>query len=337
MSNNISPRSRIISIICAVALGVSLLFPLWRIDLTAPQYPEGLGLKIYPHKIGGDVDVVNGLNHYIGMKTLHTNDFVEFAVLPYIIGFFALFLLFTALLRKRWLLYTWLVVFVLFGIVAMYDFYRWEYDYGHNLDPNAAIVVPGMAYQPPLIGFKQLLNFGAYSFPDVGGYIFLIVGLLMVIVAYFEWKKAKAIRNRYVTALLFPIVMMMQGCSNDPQPIAFGKDACHFCKMIISERSFGAELVTVKGKVYKFDDTHCIISFLKSGTLKETDKPEVYLVDYAQKEKLIPSSKAFLLQGDAIRGPMAGNTAAFETASSMQEFQQKWNAHQVKWNDLISK
>lgn len=337
MSNNISPRSRIISIICAVALGVSLLFPLWRIDLTAPQYPEGLGLKIYPHKIGGDVDVVNGLNHYIGMKTLHTNDFVEFAVLPYIIGFFALFLLFTALLRKRWLLYTWLVVFVLFGIVAMYDFYRWEYDYGHNLDPNAAIVVPGMAYQPPLIGFKQLLNFGAYSFPDVGGYIFLIVGLLMVIVAYFEWKKAKANRNRYVTALLFSVVMMMQGCSTDPQPIVFGKDPCHFCKMIISERSFGAELVTVKGKVYKFDDTHCIISFLKSGTIKETDKPEIYLVDYAQKEKLIHASKAFLLQGDAIRGPMAGNIAAFETAYSMQEFQIVWNAQQVKWNDIISK
>ena len=337
MSNNISPRSRIISIICAVALGVSLLFPLWRIDLTAPQYPEGLGLKIYPHKIGGDVDVVNGLNHYIGMKTLHTNDFIEFTVLPYLIGFFALFLLLAALLRKRWVLYTWLVLFVLFGIVAMYDFYRWEYDYGHNLDPNAAIVVPGMAYQPPLIGFKQLLNFGAYSFPDVGGYIFLIVGLLMVIVAYFEWKNAKTKRNRYVTALLFPVIMMMQGCSTDPQPIVFGKDPCHFCKMIISERSFGAELVTAKGKVYKFDDTHCIISFLKSGTLKETDKPEVYLVDYAQNEKLIPASKAFLLQGDAIRGPMAGTIAAFETASSMQEFQKTWNAQQVKWNDIISK
>lgn len=337
MNNNISPRARIISILCAVALGVSLLFPLWRIDLTAPQYPEGLGLKIYPHKIGGDIDVVNGLNHYIGMKTLHTSDFIEFALLPYIIGFFALFLLLTALLRNRWLLYTWLVLFVLFGIVAMYDFYRWEYDYGHNLDPNAAIVVPGMAYQPPLIGFKQLLNFGAYSFPDLGGYIFLIVGLLMVIVAYSEWKKAKTKRNRYVTALLFPAVMMMQGCSNDPQPIAFGKDACHFCKMIISERSFGAELVTAKGKVYKFDDTHCIISFLKSGTLKETDNAVVYLVDYAQKEKLIPAASAFLLQGDAIRGPMAGNVAAFETISSMQEFQKTWNVHQVKWNDIISK
>jgi copper chaperone NosL len=102
MNNNISPQARIITIICAVALGVSLLFPLWRIDLTAPQYPEGLGLKIYPHKIGGDVEIVNGLNHYIGMRTLHTEDFFEFIILPYLIGTFALFGLITAFVKRRW-------------------------------------------------------------------------------------------------------------------------------------------------------------------------------------------------------------------------------------------
>jgi hypothetical protein len=53
----------------------------------------------------------------------------------------------------------------------MIDFWLWEYDYGHNLNPNAPIIVPGMSYQPPLLGFKQLLNFGAYSYPDVGGWI----------------------------------------------------------------------------------------------------------------------------------------------------------------------
>jgi copper chaperone NosL len=61
--------------------------------------------------------------------------------------------------------------FVLFVILAGIDFYRWNYEYGHNLDPNAAIKVPGMAYQPPLIGYKQLLNFGAYSIPDIGGWM----------------------------------------------------------------------------------------------------------------------------------------------------------------------
>jgi copper chaperone NosL len=335
MNNNISPRARIILFICAVALGVSLLFPLWRIDLTAPQYPEGLGLKIYPHKIGGDVEVVNGLNHYIGMKTLHTKDFIEFTLLPYIISFFAVLFLLVAVFKKRWLLYTSIVLFVLFGILAMYDFYRWEYDYGHNLDPNAAIIVPGMAYQPPLIGFKQLLNFGAYSFPDVGGYIFIGVGLLLVITAYMEWKKAKVKSVNSSTAVILSVMMMLQGCNTGPEPIAYGKDQCHFCKMIISERSFGAELVTTKGKVFKFDDTHCIASFLKSNYLEKPEIAAAYLVDYAQKEKLIPAETAFLLKGDKIRGPMGGDVAAFETEASMNTFQKQWNAVVIKWTDVI--
>ncbi len=65
------------------------------------------------------------------------------------------------------------VLFVCFGMVAMADFWKWEYNYGHTLNPDAAIIVPGMSYQPPLIGFKQLLNFGAYSIPDTGGWIFV--------------------------------------------------------------------------------------------------------------------------------------------------------------------
>ena len=83
-------------------------------------------------------------------------------------------------------------LFLLFGIVAMVDFWRWEYNYGHNLDPNAAIIVPGMAYQPPLIGFKQLLNFGAYSIPDVGGWLLTACGLLLTAIVLKEYKFKKA-------------------------------------------------------------------------------------------------------------------------------------------------
>src|SRR6187455_3477400 len=81
--------ARIITILCGLALIVVLFVPLWQIQLAAPQYPEGLVLKMYPHKLGGNVEIINGLNHYIGMKTLHTEDFVEFTILPFIIGFFA--------------------------------------------------------------------------------------------------------------------------------------------------------------------------------------------------------------------------------------------------------
>lgn len=183
--------SRVITFICGIGLVGVLFVPLWQIELAAPQYPEGLVLKMYPNKLGGNVDVINGLNHYIGMKTLHANNFIEFTVLPYIIGFFAAFCFIVALINKRKWLTVLLSSFVLFGIIAMIDFYRWNYNYGHDLDPNAAIQVPGMSYQPPLIGYKQLLNFGAYSIPDIGGWIFIGVGLLLLAAVIIQFKKNK--------------------------------------------------------------------------------------------------------------------------------------------------
>ncbi len=190
----LSILTRVIAFCCGLLLITVLFVPLWRIELDAPQYPEGLLLQMYPNKIAGNVDIINGLNHYIGMKTLHTEDFVEFTILPYIIVFFALMSLLVAvvLYKSRKWLHVLLISFILFGIIAMADFYRWEYNYGHNLDPNAAIIVPGMAYQPPLIGYKQLLNFGAFSIPDIGGWIFIGVGLLLVTATVVEFK-----RNRY--------------------------------------------------------------------------------------------------------------------------------------------
>lgn len=190
-NNTISPLSKILLITAALFLIVSLFVPIWSIYLDAPQYPEGLGLKIWANKIAGDVDIINGLNHYIGMKTLHSNDFIEFTVLPYIIAAYAILFAVAAWVGKRKLVYISLIAFLLFGIISMVDFWLWEYDYGHNLDPNAAIKVPGMAYQPPLIGFKQLLNFGAYSIPNIGGWLFVAAGLLLVVSSYIEFKKAR--------------------------------------------------------------------------------------------------------------------------------------------------
>ena len=180
-NNNLSTLQRTLILLSGILLVVVLFVPLWQIELNAPQYPEGLVLKMYPNKIAGNVDIINGLNHYIGMKTLHTKDFIEFTILPYIVGFFALLCFIVALLKKKKWLTGLFTLFVIFGIVAMVDFWRWEYAYGHDLNPEAPIQVPGMAYQPPLIGYKQLLNFGAYSVPDIGGWLFILVGLLLLI------------------------------------------------------------------------------------------------------------------------------------------------------------
>lgn len=191
MRSKTSIFSRVLLLISAACLVYSTFVPIWQIDLDAPQYPEGLNLKIFADKLGGDVEIINGLNHYIGMKTLHTEEFIEFSILKYIIFTYAFLALIAAALGNRKILYTIFTLFVLFGIVAMVDFWRWEYNYGHDLDPHAAIIVPGMAYQPPLIGFKQLLNFGAYSVPDTGGWLFIGSGLLMLVAVIIEFKASK--------------------------------------------------------------------------------------------------------------------------------------------------
>ena len=190
-TTSLSNLSRILLVICGIGLIISIFVPLWAIYLEAPQYPEGLGMFLHANKITGDYEIINGLNHYIGMKTIHQEDFWEFKILPYALGFFAVLCFIAAFLNKRKWLYILAALFVIFGIAFMVDFWLWEYDYGHNLDPNAAIVVQGMSYQPPLIGFKQLLNFGAYSYPDIGGWIMFGVAIILLILAFIEFKNSK--------------------------------------------------------------------------------------------------------------------------------------------------
>ena len=177
-TNSLSKLSIILLSISGIGLVISIFVPIWAIYLEAPQYPEGLGMFLHANKITGDYEIINGLNHYIGMKTIHQEDFWEFKVLPYALGFFAVLAFLFAFLKKKWGLYFFTALFLLFGIAFMVDFWLWEYDYGHNLNPNAPIIVPGMSYQPPLLGFKQLLNFGAYSYPDVGGWIMIEEGII---------------------------------------------------------------------------------------------------------------------------------------------------------------
>ena len=185
-NNSLSKLSKILLITSGIGLIISIFVPLWAIYLEAPQYPEGLGMFLHANKITGDYEIINGLNHYIGMKEIHQEDFWEFKILPYALGFFAALAFLTVFLNNKKWLYFFAVLFLIFGVAFMVDFYLWEYDYGHNLNPNAAIVVPGMSYQPPLFGFKQLLNFGAYSYPDIGGWIMFGVGIILVVLSYLE-------------------------------------------------------------------------------------------------------------------------------------------------------
>lgn len=336
-NEKLKPWIRWILIICGLALVYVLFVPLWRIDLVAPQYPEGLILLIYPDNLGGNVDIINGLNHYIGMKTLHTNDFIEFKLLPYFIGFFSLAFILTGIIAKRKLLNVLFALFVSFGILAMYDFWRWEYNYGHNLNPEAAIIVPGMSYQPPLIGFKQLLNFGAYSMPDIGGWIFIGTGALLLFCTVMAWRIMKKNKSKISTlAAAFIFLTTITSCNAGPEAIKMGVDNCTFCKMTISDTRFGAELVTAKGRLYKFDDTHCILSYLNSREKAPGKIKDIYLTNYCGNHQLINVKKMLLLKSDDLRSPMGGNIAAFDNRDSLLKIQQHYTGNEVLWSSLLN-
>lgn len=181
--------SRLLVAVSSLLLIGLFVFPLWHVRLTAPQYPEGLGMNIRINTVEGatetDLNNINGLNHYIGMKRIDPDAIPELKLMPWIVGALILSGLAVAAVARRRILYFWMAGFLTLGVIGLIDFWRWEYDYGHNLDAATAIIkIPGMSYQPPLIGTKQLLNFQAVSLPGIGGIlagVAFVLGLLAVI------------------------------------------------------------------------------------------------------------------------------------------------------------
>ena len=310
-----SITSRILIAIGALVLIAAYFVPVWSIYLIAPQYPEGLSMQIWLYKITGQVEIINGLNHYIGMKHINAEMFPEFKYLVYILGFFILFLLIIAVTGNLRLLFVYLVLSVIGGVAALVDFYLWGYDYGHNLDDTAAIQVPGLSYQPPLIGHKKLLNFDAFSYPDTGGWIIVAVTGLLFVIWFLEWRRQRKTKTMKLTTskalVLLAAFIFLGGCTPQPEQIAFGKDSCAECKMTIVDPKFGAEIVTNKGKVYKFDDTHCIASFLDQRRIELSEINQTLFVRYDKPGEFVNVKAVEFVVSSQLKSPMGGNAAAF--------------------------
>lgn len=208
-----STRSRILLAVAALLIGLLYVLPIWSVKLEAPQYPEGIGMLIWIDTVTGvkdhDLQNINGLNHYIGMKTIEPDSIPELKIMPWLFAALIAFGLAAAGTGKRWMLYTWVTVFILIGIVGMADFWLWEYDYGHDLDPSAAIQVPGMTYQPPLIGSKQMLNITAHSWPGMGMIAALVsmgIGLGIAVSEFRQGRSASStVRETSVASSSSPL------------------------------------------------------------------------------------------------------------------------------------
>ncbi len=178
------------------------LFPLWKITLEAPQYPTPLAMNIHindfsdvhPH----DIKNINLMNHYVGMKYI-PEAIPEFKIFPLgiiITSIIGLIIGFKG--NYKWFL-AWFILMIVLSLAGFYDFYLWEHDYGHDLDPKAIMKFTNpdgtaMGFQPPLFGSRDILNFTAHSYPQLGAY-FLGLGMGISFLAFFIGKKEYKLKN----------------------------------------------------------------------------------------------------------------------------------------------
>jgi len=206
-------KDKILMIVGSLLLLLLFLFPLWKITLIAPQYPEPLGMNIHiDHLSDGiqfnDVQNIDLLNHYIGMAHLPTEEnvkkgkvepFKEFVFMPIIVVILTIIGVVFGFLGRRKLYLFWIILLAVLGSVGVYDFYLWLYDYGHNLDSNAILKITdpvtgeNMAYQPPVFGYKKMLNFEVYSYPSTGLYV-VLGGIILASLAFLTGKKRAQIK-----------------------------------------------------------------------------------------------------------------------------------------------
>lgn len=182
---------RLLLLVAAVLIGVTLLLPLWNLTMFAPQYPDGLRMDIYSHELQGgragqDIKEINLLNHYIGMHDLSNEDFAEFKWMPFAIGVLALLMLRSAVHGSVASLVDSVVLFSYFGAFSLWSFAHKMYTYGHNLAPGAPVRVA--PFTPPLFGYQQIANFEVYSYPRAGTYLLASAAAALFLALALAWR-----------------------------------------------------------------------------------------------------------------------------------------------------
>lgn len=148
---------------------LSLVLPLWQAELRAPQYPQGLHMYAYGGRVTGDVDEINTLNHYVGMRPFRAADIPELALWSPIVVLGASFVVVATVaavahrrrLRRAALLGLWAIPL---GVLA--DIQLRLFQYGHDLSPHRALRVE--EFTPWVIGPTKVWNFTTLALPGPG-------------------------------------------------------------------------------------------------------------------------------------------------------------------------
>jgi hypothetical protein len=187
--------SRVLTFMAALVLLPAFFAPLWHMYFYAQQYPEGLELFIYSHDLvggdgGNDLTEINVLNHYIGMAELKPSDFTELKWVPLVLGLIGVLTLRAAAIGTLRSLIDVVVISLYFGAFSLWSFwYRLGY-YGANLDKKAAVAVE--PFQPPMFGYKEVGQFGVWSYPALGSYLMGLFGLLLAAGVVLTWRARSA-------------------------------------------------------------------------------------------------------------------------------------------------
>ncbi len=184
--------SRLWILAATACLVFSFFFPLWHINLVAPQYPEGLDLWIYSYQIsagneGQDLEEINILNHYIGMRRLERADFVEMTAIPFALGLFVLIGLRSVVFGLMSQLVDLIVLYLYFCLFSGAGFIYRMYSYGHHLDPKAPINPE--PFWPALFGTKQIANMTQTSLPSGASYLLMAALAFMLLAMIQSWRQ----------------------------------------------------------------------------------------------------------------------------------------------------
>lgn len=140
--------------------------------------------------------------------------------------------------------------------------------------------------------------------------------------------------NIRVGIILFIVLVGLSSCQAQPEPIQYGSDLCHNCKMTLMDEKFGCELITKKGKVFKFDDVVCLLRYLQAGTTAKQDISQLVVVNFGKKGEMLSVEKAFFLVSDHIQSPMGSNTAAFATREDAHRNNAESSGVIKSWKEL---
>jgi hypothetical protein len=169
---------------CAL-LASAIFLPLWRMELVAPQYPSGLVMYAYGDRFEGgtegyykgfdSVKEINSLNHYIGMKPIQPVTEMDLFVpglLATMVG--ALVASFVAW-HRRWFRALVIAGFWFIPVFFVVDLQYWLYDYGHSMDPHAALNTGDIT--PKVWGTTEVWNFHSKNGFEPGFYMMILAAM----------------------------------------------------------------------------------------------------------------------------------------------------------------